>query len=135
MKTKKILTVLFVSIFAIFVLASSSWAGSPQSHRWEGVAIGIGAAILGKALFDAHYGSRAMAPAPQPAVIEHHYYQAPPEPAGHWETRKEWVPPEYKKVWNPGHYNHHGHWVKGHWIQVEAESGYWVEKEIWVPHY
>ena len=136
MNIKKQLAITILVIFTIFAFNSPTLAGSPQQHRWEGVAIGIGAVVLGKALFDACH--RPYAPtAPRPAVAAyHHYYQEPaPEPAGHWETRKHWVPPVFKKVWNPGHYNRHGHWVPGRWLQVKVESGYWVKKKVWVPHY
>lgn len=131
MKNKQILTIAFITIFSIVVLVPSSWAGSPQSHRWEGVAIGIGAAIIGKALFDQH----RQAAVAQPVVVEYRHTPAPPEPSGYWETRKEWVPAQYEKVWNPGHYTRHGRWVRGHWMQVEVQAGYWVTRQVWVPYY
>jgi hypothetical protein len=136
MNGKKIVTTLLIAIFAIFAVASTSLAGDAHHYRMEGLAWGIGAAILGKVLLDQHrnqYGTAA--PAPQPAVIENHYYQSPPEPAGHWETSRQWVPPTYKNVWNPGHYNRGGHWMRGHWIQMEDQPGYWQERNVWVPHY
>ncbi len=136
MKSKlSVATLVILLAFAISV-PSSALAGSPQRHRWEGVAIGVGAAILGKVLFDAHQNySPGYAPAPRPTVVENHYYQSPPPPAGHWETRREWVPPSYEKVWNPGHYDRRGRWVEGHWMRLESSPGYWAEKEVWVPHY
>ena len=133
MKLKKTISIVLIAALTIFTFSAAASAGSPQSHRWEGVAIGIGAVILGKALIDSIHNNQARAygPAPQPA-----YYQPEPEPpAGHWETRRQWVPAEYKKVWNPGHYNRHNRWVQGRWIRVEAQPGYWVEKEVWIPHY
>jgi hypothetical protein len=51
---------------------------------------------------------------------------------GHWELKKEWVPAVYKRVWNPGHYNRHGRWVRGRWVEIIDEPGYWVEKKVWV---
>ena len=42
-----------IAVVAIAILSlgsTPSWAGSKQQYRWEGVAIGIGAAILGSAL-------------------------------------------------------------------------------------
>ncbi|MEJ2039661.1 MAG: hypothetical protein P8X55_12130 [Desulfosarcinaceae bacterium] len=133
MKKKKYIVIMITAFFTVFAFSAPALAGSPQQHRWEGVAIGIGAVLLGKALFDASQRPYA-APAPQPAVVQYHH--APrPAPSGHWEIRKQWVAPVYKKVWNPGHYNRHGRWVTGQWLQVEVESGYWVEKQVWVPRF
>jgi hypothetical protein len=136
MKSKKLSVAALIVLFAFTVSVPSAWAGSPQKHRWEGVAIGVGAAILGKVLFDNHQSHRPVyGPAPQPTVIQHHHYQSPPPPAGHWETRREWVAPAYDNVWNPGHYDHRGRWVEGHWMRLQVQPGYWAEKEVWVPHY
>ncbi|MCP4744747.1 MAG: hypothetical protein GY874_01200 [Desulfobacteraceae bacterium] len=140
MTIKNLVSIFIVSALAVFCVIPSSWAGSPQSHRWEGVAIGVGAAILGKAFIDSHHSSYRPDPRPAPVYghkpprVEHYYYEKP-EPAGHWETRKYWVEPAYKKTWNPGHYNRRGHWVEGGWVQLEVEPGYWVKKKVWVPHY
>ena len=107
---------LFIILALIFCLSSvnSAWAGNVQRNRWEGVAIGIGAAILGYTLYQ--YSVPA-----QPKVNQH--YQTPTnydnryrqKPSGHWETRKVWVQPTYESVWSPGHYNHsYGRGVRGH---------------------
>lgn len=125
MKIKKTITIGLIALLTLFTFTSVSWAGSAHQHRMEGLAWGIGAAILGKVILD-HQRSH------QPAV---HYQDVPDQPAGRWEVRREWVPAKYRKVWNPGHYNHRGLWVRGHWIQVQAEPGYWREKEVWVPYY
>ena len=133
MKRMKLLVATLIVLFAFTVSVPSTWAGSPQKHRWEGVAIGVGAAILGKVLFDHHV--QRPAPAPAPRVAQLHYHQSPPAPAGHWETHREWVPPSYKEVWNPDHYDRQGRFVKGHWMRLESSPGYWTERQIWVPHY
>lgn len=130
MKTKTIATFLCLAVFSTFLMApASSWAGSPQSHRWEGVAIGIGAAIIGSALIKAYH--QPPAPAYRPAAIYPHR-PGPPQPVGYWQTQREWVAPQHQKVWNPGHYNRHGRWVPGQWIQTAVQPGYWVETRVWV---
>ena len=136
MNTRKQIATSVMAIFITIAVSTPALARSPQHHRWEGVAIGIGAAILGKALFEAHRRPYAEA-APQPVVVEQnsYYAQPEPEPAGYWEIRKHWVPPVVKKVWNPGHYNRRGHWVSGHWISIEEAPGHWIEKKVWVPYY
>ena len=135
MNRKKYIAITILSVFTVFAFNIPALAGSPQQHRLEGVVIGIGAVVLGKAIFDAYhhpYPPRA----PQPVVASYHHNGRQPVhvPAGHWEMRKHWNPPVFKKVWNPGHYNRHGHWVPGHWLQVEVESGHWVQERVWVPH-
>jgi hypothetical protein len=132
MKTQKVLLSLMVTVLAIGLVSSSALAGSKQRYRWEGVAIGVGAAILGHAIYQAH----RPAPRPQVAYME-------PEPAfrnhdgrdhhrGHWQWQKIWVPSATERVWNPGHYNQRGHWVKGHWIEVVTRDGYWSQERIWI---
>ena len=129
MKKTRLIILIIVSVFAISILTPNAYAGSTQKHRWEGVAIGIGAAILGSALLNQHRPYVPPAPAP--------VYKAPPPPArsyygGHWEIRKEWIPPTYKKVWNPGHYDKMGHWVEGHWIEIVDRPGCWEETKVWI---
>jgi len=34
---------------------------------------------------------------------------------GHWVTRPAPHRPGLHSAWVPGHYNHHGKWVSGHW--------------------
>lgn len=135
MKSKTILTMTLLAVFTIVAaIPSSSWAGSPQSHRWEGVAIGVGAAIIGSAILkNMHQNYSAADREPQPAEV-HHYHHRPPRPTGYWDVQKEWVPPVYEKVWNPGHYDRHGRWINGRWIRIESQPGYWTEQRVWVPY-
>ena len=132
MKMQKLGLCLFVVLISTVLATSSALAGSKQRHRWEGVAIGVGAAILGHAIYQAHRSDQP------PQVV---YVQ--PEPPrkhgrghgsrhGHWEWQKTWVPPTYEKVWNPGHYDRGGHWVSGHWIDVQTSEGYWTKERVWI---
>lgn len=134
MKSNKLLFSLIVAVIAIVMTSSSVLAGSKQRHRWEGVAIGVGAAILGHAIYQAHKVERQ----PQVVYVEpepnrHYRHRHPPRhPRGHWEWQKIWVPPTYEKVWNPGHYNRKGRWVPGHWIDVQTSAGHWTKERVWV---
>ena len=71
MKKKKVFILMLATMLAFSFVATSAWAGPKQRYRWEGVAIGLGAAILGQALFNSCYYSQ---PAPAPVV----YYSSPP---------------------------------------------------------
>jgi hypothetical protein len=124
MNKKKILIMLTVSLVCFFLIIPSSWAGAKQRHRWEGAAMGIGAAFLGHALYNQYYSQYTPAPV----------YHKPPKrrPRGHWEHTKVWIPASYEKAWNPGHYNKKGRWVSGRWIKIEKEPGHWVKERIWV---
>lgn len=132
MKMRSISLMLLVTVLSIIMTANSAWAGSAQHNRWKGVAIGIGATIIGSALYkqhkyyspqkeysDLYYGDHQSHPK------DHHYH-------GYWELRKEWVSPIYREVWNPGHYDRRGRWVEGHWIKIEDKPGYWTEKRVWI---
>ena len=138
MKNRSLFMLIVSIVISIGIIASPVWAGNVQRNRWEGVAIGIGAAILGKVIFDHVQQHRP----PSRMVYGKHRYPEPdyyprPKPFGHWETRRVWVSPVYKRVWNPGHYNRRGRWVSGRWIKIEKQHGYWKEERIWVserPH-
>ena len=49
---KKIMTLCMVAVFFMTISAPAAFAGSKQRHRWQGVAIGLGAAILGNAILN-----------------------------------------------------------------------------------
>lgn len=128
MKAKKLLIIVLATVFLFSFLSSPVWARSPQHYRWEGVAIGVGAAILGSALLNNMYSHPY-------AYQERAYNYSPPPPprrSGHWEMRKIWVQPTKKRVWNPAHYNHNGKWVRGKWIKVVHKPGYWTKERVWV---
>ena len=132
MNRKRIFTIVFIGIITIAVAAPVSWAGSRAQHRLEGVAIGIGALILTKAIIDQHRINTAVV-----IPADHHYGHRRPHhrPAGYWEVQKKWVPAENKKVWNPGHYNRRGKWRPGRWIKIEVEPGHWSKRRVWRPYH
>jgi hypothetical protein len=138
---KKTLFILLISIVLVWTAAVlPAWAGNPQRHRWEGVAIGVGAAILGGALL--HHAQPPRRNHSRPVYYQSYPQQqqvyvapyCPPKPSGHWEWQKIWVPTVCEKTWNPGHYNRRNHWVPGHWIRINKQSGYWRKEKIWVSY-
>jgi len=136
MNAKKVSIVLLLTMLCCSLVVPSARAGNVQRNRWEGVAIGLGAAILGNVLMNHHRYSHPS----QTAVYHHrrpkaHRAYRPPRPprhGGYWEMRKIWVPPTYKRVWNPAHYNRRDKWIPGGWIKIEDQPGYWEEKRVWV---
>jgi len=134
MKKKNLFALLLTVILCISFLTPSVWAGSKQRHRWQGVAIGLGTAILGSALYK-HYNREYYSHPRRSPVVTPGYSHHPRKyrrHRGHWEVRKEWIPPTYRKVWNPGHYTRRGKWVPGHWIEIEDRPGCWTETRVWV---
>ncbi len=128
---KKTLIILF-SLILVVSFSIPAFAGSKQRHRWQGVAIGLGAAILGNAIIN---NSRDYSHRERVTVIERDVYARPcppPQHRGHWEISKVWVAPVCKKVWNPAHYNNHNRWVSGQWKMIEKEPGYWKQEKAWV---
>lgn len=124
MKKKNLFIGAFITILCFTFLTSSTWAGKKHRHLREGITIGVGAVMLGHALFNQDH--RHFHPAPP------YIHWPPPRFRGHWEVRRVWIPPTYERVWNPGHYDHKGRWVPGRWIEVVKVPGYWSEKRVWV---
>ncbi len=141
MKKKTLFIWLISIVLAWAVTAPPARAGNPQRHRWEGVAIGVGAAIVGGSLF--HHAMRRPRRHSRP-VYSHAYPQqqqvyvapsCPPRPPrGHWEWQKTWVPPVCQKTWNPGHYNRRNRWIPGRWIMIEKQPGHWRKQKHWVSY-
>ena len=130
MKKRSIFLILIITVLSIIMVTNAAFAGSAQHNRWKGVAIGLGAAIIGSALYK-QYKSQ---PQQVYSYQRPRYYRSPPSHHSHgfWEIRKEWIPPTYKEVWNPAHYDERGRWVEGCWIKITNEPGYWIEKRVWV---
>ena len=134
-----------ISLIAVLVcitfVAPQVWAGSKQRHRWEGVAIGVGAAILGHSLIREHHRhmreiekGRDARWCPPPRPHREGRWEKRPQREGHWEKKRIWTPETYKRVWNPGHYNRKKRWVPGEWIKVIDQPGYWKKERVWVSH-
>jgi hypothetical protein len=68
MRTKQIMIGLLVGGITFIMISTSAFAGNVQRNRWEGVAIGMAATLLGQALLDHHRGT-VYRPAPAPRVV------------------------------------------------------------------
>ena len=141
MNRRHVIAGILIAVFLVGIIAAPAAAGSRQRGRWEGFALGFGAAVLGHTLLHQHHTS-AYYRAP---VDNHHrddHYGPPAErhrPGphyrprhGHWEWQRVWVPPVHKRVWKPGQRNHRGHWVPGCWVTVPVSKGYWKKNRVWV---
>ncbi len=137
MKKKNLFILLITIMLCVSFLVPSAWAGSKQRYRWEGVAIGIGAAILGSALLsNLHHPPARLPHQPRPCLVPVFPCPPPPyrveiSPTGHWEMIKRWVPPRYERIWVEGYYDRYYQWVPGHW-EERYKPGYWIEKKVWV---
>jgi len=110
--------------------SSLSFAGDRVRGRWEGVAIGLGAATLYN-LF-AHGRPSPVIPPPRS-----HYSKPVPcyppvvqAPAGHRENQRVWIPERRETVWVSSHYIN-GNLVSGHY-EVRIFPGYYEDRRIWV---
>lgn len=129
---KKIAISLIAALTCVSLLTVPAWAGSKQRHRWEGIAVGIGAVLLGTALLNSHKNIAAEETASYHVPMSHcaPRYCPPRPPRAHWEIRRIWVPPTFKRVWNPAHYNHRREWIPGEWIKIIDEPGHWTEERV-----
>lgn len=120
-----------ISLMIIFLVSfsmSPALAGSKERYRWQGAAIGLGAAALGHVIYQ---NARERHAPERVVVVERPVYAAPCPPprcpgASFHEPRRVWVEPVRERVWNPGHY-HNGRWTEGQWILIETSPGYWRE--------
>lgn len=123
---KKLIILSMMTVFFLSLSTGPVFAGSKERYRWQGAAIGIGAAILGSAIINSYKSEPVR-------VIEHetHYYSYPPPRCQRsCEPRRVWVPPVNEQVWNPGHYDQYGRWISGQYILLERAPGYWVEERV-----
>ncbi len=114
----------------IFTSASFTFADDRVRGRWEGIAIGLGAASLYN-LFQ--HGQLSPVILPRRATYErpgHHYPPPVCEPSGHWEIQRQWIPERRENLWIPSHYEG-GYWVPGHY-EVRVYPGYYEEHRFWV---
>ncbi len=79
MNKKKVFIIMLTSILVFCYAATSAWAGPKQRYRWEGVAIGVGAAIVGSTLIN-HYGCSSYY---GPPLAFSFYYSDYDRPSGH----------------------------------------------------
>jgi len=133
---KKLMISLIAILVCVSLLTAPALAGAKQQHRWEGLAIGVGAALLGSALLNSHNNSHNNAVGNETASYETPVppppRYCPPRPRGHWEIRRIWVPPTFKRLWNPAHYDHRREWVPGGWIKIISDPGHWTQDRVWV---
>jgi len=88
MKMKKIVLSAITVIIAGSFITTSAWAGSRQRHRWEGVAIGVGAAIVGSAIVTSVTHGSHVAPPVSVSVNYVEYEQPPAHSRHHYQTHR-----------------------------------------------
>lgn len=111
MKTRTGLIITIVAVASLFTASTASWAGSKQQHRWEGVAIGLGAAIIGSAIINHHACGYQGGP---PAGMSFVYRETHGYPASHHK--------QYKRHHNK-HANHWRHPDRGPHYRGSCRQG------------
>ncbi len=111
MKMTKKLIIAVAAVLSLGLISTSVWAGSKQQHRWEGVAIGVGAAIIGSALINHHaYG----------------YHSGPPVAFSFNYRENHRHPSRHRGYWKPhrgGHDNHWRSYDRGHRGRIHRSDG------------
>ena len=122
MKIAKKLFVAVAVVLSLVLTSTSVWAGPKQRHRWEGVAIGVGAAIVGSALINHHATGYHSGP---PVAFSFNYRETYRHPSRHHGYTKphrgghdnQWRPynrgQQYKGKRHHG--DVHGHRHPGKW--------------------
>jgi len=100
MKNKRAVMVILTTTLCCSFLVTSAWAGSKQRHRWEGVAIGVGAAILGAALLNSCYYTQT----PRPVYYKSRPLYYRPAPVYYRPVVVSYTlgpPPRHDRHWTP----------------------------------
>ncbi len=122
MRRRNLFIAVVVSILLISLFSQPVWASSSQRHRWEGVMIGLGAAMLGGAILHHRHHSK-----PAPGYI---YLDPPPPECTYYDYEEFWIPPAYRREWKPGRYDRRGRWKPGRWKERMVRPGHWEERRI-----
>jgi len=151
MNRKSLFILALAFIFSLLLISSAVQAGGGASgYSGKGIAIGDGDVIVEDSTIR-HNRPNIDSPSflpprhtpSNPGLLRpprHRHFRRgfrPPKHRprhGRWTMRKEWIPPSYKRVWNPGHYDSYGVWVAAGWIEVPDRPGYWIKRWVWVDH-
>ena len=134
---KKLTILILTGLVSISLINSLAFAGSKQRHRWQGVAIGVGTAILGTMIYNELQNNHTSIGSEK--IIQHkttvYHNNRSCCSGGHWEINEIWISATYRKIWKAGHYSHRkGRWVPGRWKKHIDIPGHWEEKRMWVGH-
>lgn len=128
MKFTKSLIITVTTVLGFGLISTSVWAGSKQQHRWEGVAIGVGAAIVGSALIHHHaYGFHSG----PPVAFSFKYRETHRQPSRHHGYRKSYRGGHgHQSNWRP---HSRGHQYSGHRRHGDAhgyrQNGKWQSND------
>jgi len=111
MKMTKKWIIAVSTVLSLCLMSPSVWAGSKQQHRWEGVAIGVGAAIVGSALINHHALGYHSGP---PVAFSFNYRENHRYSARH---------PGYSQPYNGGPHNHWRYRDRGQHYQGHRQHG------------
>ena len=141
-----IISGVIIAAFLVGITATPAAAGSRERGRFEGFALGLGAAVLGHTLMhhyhaNDHYKAPADRHPPRRYHHRRHSHHRPPahrhapgrhfgHRRGHWEYQRVWVPPTYREVWKPGYHNNRGRWIPGCWVKEPVSRGHWEKRKV-----
>lgn len=123
------LIIAVTAAISLGLVSTSVWAGAKQRHRWEGVAIGFGAAIVGGALINHHaYGSHSG----PPVVFSFKYRENHRQPSrhhGYWQPYRGGHDKKWRSHKHGHHYSgcrQHGNWHgqrhRKHWHSIDRRQ-------------
>ncbi len=104
----------------------------------EGFLLGIGAAVLGTAIYQSldrspeyrtpqrHHGPPAFERGRR-CREDRRFVTRPGKPR---KIERIWVAPVFETRWNPGHYNRKGHRGRGRYETFKVRDGYWEERRV-----
>ncbi len=119
MNKKKVLIVMFITSLGISFAATSAWADSKHRYRREGIAIGVGAAIVGSALINHHgFGSYHDRGYGRPCGHRHHHWRR------HHPKHRCLYQLGCHGYWKSCHPGRHGHWKSRH----PGRHGHWKSR-------
>lgn len=131
-------TLISITTAVVMFVCLSTVPAHADRKTTEGFLLGIGAAVLGTAIYKSldrspgdsvpnrHHGAPAFERGAQCRGDQWHV-KGPGSP---WKIERIWVEPVYETRWNPGHYNRKGHWVQGRYETFKVRDGFWKEVRV-----
>jgi hypothetical protein len=138
-------TLISITTAVVMLICLSSAPARADRKTTEGFLLGVGAVVLGTAIYQGLNQSSGYSGYREPQ----RYHTSPAygrgsqcrndqryvrQPVVRWEIQRIWVEPVFETRRHPGHYNRQSHWAGGRHEKIKVRNGYWEERRVRIRH-